>query len=100
VARLAQAIAEVLARARQVGQLEGLLTAESARALQRAVDLGRLPVELPTPRPTVTSLRIATPRAGAIEACAVIDVGDRRRALAFRLDIAAERWQCTALRVG
>jgi hypothetical protein len=35
-----------------------------------------------------------------VEACAVIDVGSRTRALAFRLDHLGDRWTCTAMRVG
>jgi hypothetical protein len=98
--RLAQAIAEVLVRARQVGQLDGFLTDASLRALQRAVDAAARRPDPTARRPTVTSLRLTTPRAGAVEACAVIDVGTRKRALAFRLELLADRWQCTALRVG
>jgi hypothetical protein len=100
VAQLAQAISEVLARARQPGQLDGLLTAETVRALQRAVDVTAPPAGAPMPRPQVHSLRIATPRVGAVEACAVIDLGRRTRALAFRLDHLDNRWTCTAMRIG
>ena len=100
VAQLAQAISEVLVRARQAGQLDGLLTADTVRALQRAVDVTPAPAGVGMPRPRIHSLRIASPRAGAVEACAVIDLGHRSRALAFRLDDLGHRWTCTALRIG
>jgi hypothetical protein len=100
VRQLAQAISEVLARARQAGQLDGLLTAETVRALQRAVEITSPLGGAAMPRPRVHSLRITTPRVGAVEACAVIDVGRRTRALAFRLDHLDNRWTCTAMRVG
>jgi len=100
VAQLAQAISEVLVRARLAGQLDGLLTAETVRTLQRAVDITAPPFGAMLPRPRVHSLRIATPRIGAVEACAVIDMGSRSRALAFRLDHLGDRWTCTAMRVG
>lgn len=100
VAQLAQAISEVLVRARQAAQLDGMLTTETVRALQRAVEVMAPPDRGATPRPRVHSLRIATPQIGAVEACAVIDVGRRTRALAFRLDHRDGRWTCTAMRVG
>jgi hypothetical protein len=99
-ARLAQAIAEVLARARPAGQLDELLTSAAVRALQRAADVAPARADSRVRRPTVASLRLTTPRSGVIEACAVIDVGTRKRALAFRLEVVGDRWQCTALRVG
>jgi len=99
-AGLAQAIAEVVARARHAGQLDGLLTAESSRSLQRAIERARPPSNSPVPRPKVATVRLTTPRAGVIEACAVIDAGVRKRALAFRLEMSAGQWRCTALRVG
>jgi hypothetical protein len=97
---LAQAIAETLVRARQVDQLDRLLTAESNRSLRRAIERTPLPADGRMPRPRVTSLRLTAPRAGVVEACAVIDTGTRKRALAFRLESTAADWQCTALRVG
>jgi hypothetical protein len=100
VAQLAQAISEVLARARHAGQLDGLLSAEAVRALQRAVEITSPLGGAAMPRPRVHSLRITTPRVDAVEACAVIDVGRRTRALAFRLDHRNDRWTCTAMRVG
>ncbi len=99
-AHLAQAIAEVVARARQAGQLEGLLTTESSRALRRAMERSQTRTGGQVRRPTVASVRLATPRAGVIEACAVIDAGVRKRALAFRLELTAGHWVCTALRIG
>jgi hypothetical protein len=93
-------MAEVLAHARHAGQLDGWLTTESVQTLQRAAHRSLAVAVVPMPRPTVRSVRIATPKPGAIEACAVITTGERNRALAFRLDANAGRWECTALHVG
>lgn len=99
VSRLAQAIAEVLAGARQPGQLESLLSPEPMQVLRRAWH-ATASHDSPVLRPSVSSIRMATPTSGAIEACAVVVVGHRSRAIALRLDAIDHRWRCTALRIG
>ncbi|MDR6979866.1 hypothetical protein J2X68_006603 [Streptomyces sp. 3330] len=49
-------------------------------------------------RPVVRDIGYYVPRAGAIEAFARISAGDRLRAMAFRLELGADRrWRCTAV---
>jgi hypothetical protein len=98
--RLAQVMAEVLVRARPAAQLEALATPAVVRLLERRADPPVLATAGAVPRPLVTSLRISSPRPGALEACAVFDVGVRRRALAFRIEHGDHGWCCVAAQVG
>jgi hypothetical protein len=99
-ARLAQAVAEVLAGARPATQLSRVATLDVLRLLERSS--GRLGArrDCPTRRPVVSSVHVSEPRDGVAEVCAVLDTGPRRRALAMRLEGADGRWRCTALQVG
>jgi hypothetical protein len=98
--RLAQAIAEVLAGARPVTQLADVATLEVTRLLSR--NAGRLSAHpgLPPQRPIVDAVHLGEPCEGVAEACAVVNLGARCRAIAFRLELAGGRWRCTAIRVG
>jgi hypothetical protein len=99
-ARLAQAIAEVLAGARPAGQLSRVATLEVLQLLERGSGrLGTRPGH-PPQRPVVGSVHVSEPRDGIAEACAVVDTGPRRRALALRLEGIDGHWRCTALHVG
>jgi hypothetical protein len=99
-ARLAQAVAEVLAGARPATQLSRVATLDVLRLLERSSGrLGARP-HSPTRRPVVSSVHVSEPRDGVAEVCAVVDTGPRRRALAMRLEGADGRWRCTALQVG
>ncbi|MFI6340590.1 Rv3235 family protein [Streptomyces sp. NPDC050535] len=52
-------------------------------------------------RPVVRDIGYYVPRPGAIEAFARIGAGDQLRAMAFRLEQAADlRWRCTAVELG
>jgi hypothetical protein len=99
-ARLAQAIAEVLAGARPASQLARVATLDVLALLERGS--GRLGARpgAPPQRPIVGSVHLSEPRDGVAEACAVVDTGPRRRALALRLEGANGQWRCTALHVG
>jgi hypothetical protein len=99
-ARLAQAVAEVLAGARPPGQLSKVATLEVLQLLERSA--GRLSGRRPGPaqRPVVSSVHLSEPRDGIAEACAVVDTGVRKRALALRLEGVAGQWRCTAVHVG
>jgi hypothetical protein len=99
-ARLAQAIAEVLAGARPANQLSRVATLDVLQLLERGS--GRLGVRpgAPPQRPIVASVHISEPRDGVAEACAVVDTGLRKRALALRLEGINGQWRCTALHVG
>jgi Family of unknown function (DUF6459) len=99
-ARLAQAIAEVLAGARPAGQLSRVATLEVLQLLERGS--GRLGARpgAPPQRPIVGSVHVSEPRDGVAEACAVVDTGPRKRALALRLEGIDGQWRCTALHIG
>jgi hypothetical protein len=96
--RLSQAVGEVLAGARSPGQLSRYATWEVLQHVERAAArLGRWRVP---GRPMVCSVHVCRPLAGVAEVCAVVDTGNRRRALALRLEARGDTWQCTALQVG
>ena len=100
IRRLAQAIAEVLAGARPVGQLEDAVSLEVLRVLGRAAGrLGRT-ADGPTRRPIVGSVHVDSPSPGIVEAAVVIDTGVRVQAIALRLEAAAGRWRCSDLALG
>jgi hypothetical protein len=98
--RLAQVIAEVLAGARPAAQLGTVAAPDVVSMLAR--NSGRLGArrEGPPHRPIVDSVHVHEPSDGVAEACAVVRVGSRYRAIALRLEVADGRWQCTALHVG
>ncbi|RSM53091.1 hypothetical protein DMB66_39295 [Actinoplanes sp. ATCC 53533] len=83
----ATVVAQGLAGARRV------LEARQARARGRAPRPRR-----PVPA-AVVRLRFCEPREGAVEAAAILLIGDRTHALALRLERHDESWQATALRL-
>jgi hypothetical protein len=96
--RLTQAVVEVLAGARTPSQLSRYATWEVLQHLERAAArLGRWHNH---GRPMVSSVHVSHPHDAVIEACAVVDTGPRRRAIAVRLEAVAGGWQCTALQIG
>jgi len=106
--RFAQAVVEIVAGDRPATQLSRYATLAVLDQLDRTVRRRgavmarqeRSTPRGPAARPRVTSVRVSEPADGAVEACAVISTGARRRALAFRLEGLDGRWQCTALRLG
>jgi hypothetical protein len=99
-ARLAQAIVEVLAGARPASQLSRVATLDVLQLLERGS--GRLGARpgAPPQRPIIGSVHVSEPRDGVAEACAVVDTGLRKRALALRLEGVNGQWRCTALHIG
>jgi Family of unknown function (DUF6459) len=98
--RVAQAIAEVLAGARPASQLAQAATLDVLAVLERGAGrLGTRPGSAPQ-RPVVRSVHLSEPREGVAEACAVVDTGRRKRALALRLEGANGQWRCTAIHIG
>ena len=96
----ARGVAEVLARARPVDQLRDLATFEVVRLIERAATRQashRVKQQL---NPRVRSVHLASVCHGVIEACAVIDGGQRSRAIAFRLESNGRSWKATALQLG
>lgn len=51
-------------------------------------------------RATVHSVRGGEPAVGVAELCATVDLGERVRAVALRLEVHRGRWQCTRLQLG
>jgi len=98
--RLARAIAEVLAGARPPQQLCDVASLDVMQQLER--NAGRLigPRSGRSVQPRVLSVHVSEPGAGIAEACAVVDTGPRRRALAFRVEVVRGSWRCTAVHVG
>jgi hypothetical protein len=93
-------MAEVLAGARPPGQLAGVATLEVLALLERnAGRLGARPGAR-AQRPVVGSVHVSEPRDGVAEACAVVDTGPRKRAIALRLEGIDGQWRCTALQIG
>jgi Family of unknown function (DUF6459) len=97
--RLAQAMAEVLAGARSPSQLSGLVSLDVLRLLHRQYGRLNAPLGVAPTRPIVRSVHLSEPRPGVVEACAVIAVGHRVRAIALRLENGNDQWRCTALRI-
>jgi len=99
--RLAQAIAEILAGARPAGQLARYTTLDVLEHLERSTGrLGARTSGAAPMRPIVASVHVSEPADGVAEACAVVDTGPRRRALALRLEGLDGRWRCTELQFG
>lgn len=101
VGRLAQAIAEILAGARPAAQLARYTTLDVLEHLERSTGrLGARTAGVAALRPVVASVHVSEPADGVAEACAVVDTGPRRRALALRLEGLDGRWRCTQLQFG
>jgi hypothetical protein len=99
--RLAQAVVEILAGSRPAAQLARYATLDVLDALELSTGrLARHPDGTVALRPVVASVRVSEPADGVAEACAVVDTGPRRRALALRLEGLDGRWQCTELQFG
>jgi hypothetical protein len=94
--RLVQALVEVLAGDRPAAQLAPYTSLGVYRGLERRG--GRWPQAVSL-RPVVRSVHVSEPMPSVVEACAVIDTGQRRRAIAARFEGLDGRWQCTALQL-
>ena len=106
--RLTQAVAEILAGARPAGQLAPHTTLDVLEHLERSTGrLGQSGIGRAAQsrrrspmRPVVSSVHVSEPADGVAEVCAVIDTGQRHRALALRLEGLDGRWRCTQLQFG
>ncbi|HEU4542951.1 MAG TPA: Rv3235 family protein [Jiangellaceae bacterium] len=96
-ARLAQAIVETLSGHRPVQQL--LKWTDDAVYSSITSRLASRPRTTPGARPTLRSIRVCTPTDGVAEASAVIQTGNRCRAIAMRLEGLDGQWRCTALEI-
>jgi hypothetical protein len=100
-ARLVQASVEARQGDRPMAQLLRWTTREVYDRLTREASATQasLTRRRGTVRPIVRSLHLDEPADGVVEACAVVDDGDRSRAVALRLEGLDGRWLCTALTV-
>ena len=101
VARLVQAVVEVLAGDRPLLQLMRWLDISVYEHLAEHVTnrAGRPPGVRPGPVRAVRSVHLCEPRAGVVEAAVVVGSGARVRAVAVRLEGARGRWRCTRLTI-
>lgn len=98
--QLVQAIVEVLAGIRTVGQLSAYMTLRVLDQLDAAAGaLAHSRGRTVPQRPVLRSLHVSRLPA-AVEVCGVIDTGQRCRAIALRLVGVQGRWRCTALELG
>jgi hypothetical protein len=96
-ARFAQAMAEVLAANRPARQLIRWTSWPLYERMESMV--GSVNGAPGAARPVLRSLRVSEPADGVAEACAVLRIGGRFRALALRFEGLDGRWQCTAAEV-
>ncbi len=96
-ARLAQAIAEVLHGHRPVQQL--LRWTDDAVYAAITSRLASRPRTGSAVRPLLRSIRVCSPTDGVAEASAVVQRGNRCRAMALRLEGLDGQWRCTALEI-
>ncbi|MCY7372301.1 MAG: Rv3235 family protein [Spirochaetaceae bacterium] len=98
-ARLVQALVEVLAGDRPVGQLVRWTSAavyDNVSALARPGDRGTSAAA----RGVVRSVHVSEPIDGVAEVAALVRRGRRTTAVALRLEGLDGRWQCTAVELG
>ncbi|MGH8835960.1 MAG: Rv3235 family protein [Actinomycetes bacterium] len=103
--RVAVAVGEALAGARPADHLaksfsESAFDAVLAAVPTRKLAVRRLAGSQARPRIKVRSVRSFEPADGAAEVSAHVNVGDRGRAVALRLEGVAGRWICTQVQVG
>ena len=78
---------------------QGLAGARRVTEARQARTGGRAPRPRRSAPAAVVRLRLCEPREGAVEAAAILLIGDRTHAMALRLERHDESWQATALRL-
>lgn len=78
---------------------QGLAAARRVTEARQARGAGRAPRPRRTAPAAVVHLRYCEPREGAVEAAAILLIGDRTHALALRLERHDQAWQATTLRL-
>ena len=78
---------------------QGLAGARLVTEARQARTSGRAPRPRRPAPAAVVRLRLCEPREGAVEAAAVLVLGDRTHALALRLELHDDVWQATVLRL-
>ena len=102
--RLVQAVAEVVAGDRPIGQLvrwtDGTVYAELNRRVRLLGLTTTATTRTTNERAHIRSIHVTTPAPRTAEVAAHIHHNNRSRALALRLEIHRNRWICTALTLG
>jgi len=102
--RLIQALAEVLAGDRPIGQLVRFTDTVVFADISRRVRVLGLTTTATArgakERSAVRSVHVFTPATEVAEVAAHVRYGDRSRAMALRLEVHRGRWICTALELG
>lgn len=102
--RLVQAVAEVVAGDRPIGQLvrwtDGTVYAELNRRVRLLGLTTTASARTTSERAAIRSIHVTTPAPRTAEVAAHIHHNNRSRALALRLEIHRNRWICTALTLG
>lgn len=102
--RLVQAVAEVIAGDRPIGQLIRWTDSDVYADLHRRVRVLGLTTTATARgsegRAVVRSVHVCYPRPEVAEIAAHVRHGGRSRAVAMRLEVHRDRWVCTALRLG
>ncbi|TCN44319.1 hypothetical protein EV644_101546 [Kribbella orskensis] len=102
--RLVQALAEVLAGDRPIGQLvrftDTVVFADVSRRVRVLGLTTTATARGAKERSAVRSVHVFTPATEIAEVAAHVRYGDRSRAMALRLEVHRGRWICTALELG
>ena len=102
--RLVQALAEVLAGDRPIGQLvrftDTVVFADVSRRVRVLGLTTTATARGAKERSAVRSVHVFTPATEVAEVAAHVRYGDRSRAMALRLEVHRGRWICTALELG
>ena len=97
--RFTIAIIEAATGRRTAGQLSEYTTPGVHAGLTR--DAGRISrLGSPSRPASLHSMHVAEPADGVVEAAAIVRVGPRYRAIAFRLEGMDGRWRCVRLQIG
>ncbi|NDL58581.1 Rv3235 family protein [Phytoactinopolyspora mesophila] len=94
-AMIVQALIETLYGRRPVQQLSRWTNDAVYQGLEHRI--AARPRAVSTATPTVRALRVCEVNPAVVEACAVLQIGSRVRALALRLEATGDQWQCTTL---
>jgi hypothetical protein len=78
---------------------QGLAGVRRVTAARQERAAGRAPRHRRPAPAAVVRLQLCEPREGAVEAAAVLVIGDKTHAMAFRLEVQNETWLATALRL-
>lgn len=104
IINLTRCVIEILAGARELEQISRWITDEVFTSLARRVSFAARSravkgVSAQRPRFTILSVRAFEPQPGVVEAAVVVQMPQRVRALALRLEGLDSRWRATSISV-